>query len=302
MLAALALLVFPFMPSWIGFWLAIILQQVSRLLSAIFVLSSSSKTFSLSNYSKVLSESHWASFFHQASLGNNLNCQFLSNTTLKHKAQNFADDQVDLHAYDFTLQLELLYLMSSFLKKFMVYVLFLFLFFLFTLLFHGLYANQFEMSLVSPYFGLESSNKNSETCLSLYGNNSCFDFNRNLLQSTSMICFVQSMKELKQLRIGSNAFSVVWCVFSMLAPFMFPCLLGSTWLIKPLLCNSYIFTYAWKYPVLDLHMNTCKLFVWVQVCSFFYLRGKKLGKHFVLFCLSPRLQGDGVLGFNVGDG
>jgi hypothetical protein len=95
---------------------------------------------------------------------------------------------------------------------------------------------------------------------------------------------------------------VVWCVFSMLAPFMFPCLLGSTWLIKPLLCNSYIFTYAWKYPVLDLHMNTCKLFVWVQVCSFFYLRGKKLGKHFVLFCLSPRLQGDGVLGFNVGDG
>jgi Ca2+-dependent lipid-binding protein len=52
----------------------------------------------LSNYSKVLSESHWASFFHQASLGNNLNCQFLSNTTLKHKAQNFADDQVDLHA------------------------------------------------------------------------------------------------------------------------------------------------------------------------------------------------------------
>lgn len=178
----------------------------------------------------------------------------------------------------------------------------LFLFFLFTLLFHGLCANQFEISLVSPYFGLESSNKNSETCLSLYGNNSCFDFNRNLLQSTSMICFVQSMKELKQLRIGSNAFSVVWCVFSMLAPFMFPCLLGSTWLIKPLLCNSYIFTYAWKYPVLDLHMNTCKLFVWVQVCSFFYLRGKKLGKHFVLFCLSPRLQDDGVLGFNVGDG
>jgi hypothetical protein len=124
----------------------------------------------------------------------------------------------------------MLYLMSSFLKKFMVYVLFLFLFlfFLFTLLFHGLCANQFEMSLVSPYFGLESSNKNSETCLSLYGNNSCFDFNRNLLQSTSMICFVQSMKELKQLRIGSNAFSVVWCVFSMLAPFMFPCLLGGT--------------------------------------------------------------------------
>ncbi|KAJ6942111.1 separase [Populus alba x Populus x berolinensis] len=70
-----------------------VLQKVSRLLSAIFVLSSSSKTFSLSNYSKVLSESHWASFFHQASLGNNLNCQFLSNTTLKHKAQNFADDQ-----------------------------------------------------------------------------------------------------------------------------------------------------------------------------------------------------------------
>ncbi|XP_011008695.1 PREDICTED: separase [Populus euphratica] len=70
-----------------------VLQKVSRLLSAIFVLSSSSKTFSLSNYSKVISESHWASFFHQASLGNNLNFQFLSNTTLKHKARNFADDQ-----------------------------------------------------------------------------------------------------------------------------------------------------------------------------------------------------------------
>ena len=101
--AALALLVFPFMPYWIGFWLAIILQQVSRLLSAIFVLSSSSKTFSLPNYSKVLSESHWASFFHQASLGNNLNYQFLSNTTPKHRTQNFADDQVNLHAYHFTL-------------------------------------------------------------------------------------------------------------------------------------------------------------------------------------------------------
>ncbi|KAF9685049.1 hypothetical protein SADUNF_Sadunf03G0013900 [Salix dunnii] len=67
--------------------------EVSRLLSAIFVLSSSSKTFSLPNNSKVLSESHWASFFHQASLGNNLNHQFLSNTTLKRKAENFVDDQ-----------------------------------------------------------------------------------------------------------------------------------------------------------------------------------------------------------------
>ncbi|KAJ6704493.1 hypothetical protein OIU85_030317 [Salix viminalis] len=70
-----------------------VLQKVSRLLSAIFVLSSSSKTFSLPNFSKVLSESHWASFFHQASLGNNLNYQFLSNTTLKRRTQNFADDQ-----------------------------------------------------------------------------------------------------------------------------------------------------------------------------------------------------------------
>ncbi|XP_044490537.1 separase-like isoform X4 [Mangifera indica] len=69
----------------------ILFQKVSRLLAVVFILSSSSKLFSLSSSCKVLSEGHWASFFHQASLGTHLNCQFLSNMTWRYKGQHLLD-------------------------------------------------------------------------------------------------------------------------------------------------------------------------------------------------------------------
>ncbi|XP_015580756.1 separase [Ricinus communis] len=68
-------------------------QKVSRLLSGIFTLSSSSEHFSLPSYCKVLSEGHWASYFHQASLGTHHTCQFFSSITQKHKAEHLEDDQ-----------------------------------------------------------------------------------------------------------------------------------------------------------------------------------------------------------------
>ncbi|KAJ0007712.1 hypothetical protein Pint_29731 [Pistacia integerrima] len=69
----------------------ILFQKVSRLLAVVFILSSSSKLFSLSSSCKVLSESHWASFFHQASLGSHLNYQFLSNISCRYKGQLLLD-------------------------------------------------------------------------------------------------------------------------------------------------------------------------------------------------------------------
>ncbi|KAM1392417.1 hypothetical protein ACFX2I_019995 [Malus domestica] len=57
----------------------VLFQKVSRLLAAIFVLSTSSDLFSLSSSSKTLRENHWASYFHQASLGTHLSCQFFTN-------------------------------------------------------------------------------------------------------------------------------------------------------------------------------------------------------------------------------
>ncbi|XP_050209368.1 separase isoform X2 [Mercurialis annua] len=68
-------------------------QQVSRLLSCIFIVSSSSEHFSLPSYCKVLSEGQWASYFHQASLGSHLTYQFFSNITQKREAENIIDDQ-----------------------------------------------------------------------------------------------------------------------------------------------------------------------------------------------------------------
>ncbi|KAJ4717002.1 putative Separase [Melia azedarach] len=66
----------------------ILFQKVSRLLAVMYILSSTSKHFSLSSSSKELSESHWASFFHQASLGTHLSYQFLSNMSRRCKAQD----------------------------------------------------------------------------------------------------------------------------------------------------------------------------------------------------------------------
>ncbi|GLT85957.1 hypothetical protein SLE2022_041220 [Rubroshorea leprosula] len=56
----------------------ILFQKVSRLLAAMYLLSANSKQFSLPSSCKVLSESYWASYFHQASLGTHLNYQFFS--------------------------------------------------------------------------------------------------------------------------------------------------------------------------------------------------------------------------------
>ncbi|CAI0375640.1 unnamed protein product [Linum tenue] len=70
-----------------------LLKKVSRLLCAIYILSPSKGLFSLSSSSKVLSESHWASYFHQASLGTHLNYQFLLNKTQENKRRHAMDEQ-----------------------------------------------------------------------------------------------------------------------------------------------------------------------------------------------------------------
>ncbi|WCJ24668.1 hypothetical protein M5689_006610 [Euphorbia peplus] len=68
-------------------------QKVSRLISVIYTLSSSSELFSLQSHCKVLSEGHWASYFHQASLGTHLTYQFFSSATSKCKAGHLTVDQ-----------------------------------------------------------------------------------------------------------------------------------------------------------------------------------------------------------------
>ncbi|KAJ4836891.1 hypothetical protein Tsubulata_046816 [Turnera subulata] len=68
-------------------------QKVSTLLSAIYILASSDGNFSLPFHGRGLSESQWASYFHQASLGTHLNYQFFSNMIAKCKAQSLVDDK-----------------------------------------------------------------------------------------------------------------------------------------------------------------------------------------------------------------
>ncbi|XP_043718262.1 separase-like isoform X1 [Telopea speciosissima] len=64
-------------------------QKVSRLLAAIFLLSTSSGFCSLPVcIGDTLSVSHWAAYFHQASLGTHLNHQFFSTKSGKSKAQD----------------------------------------------------------------------------------------------------------------------------------------------------------------------------------------------------------------------
>ncbi|CAI9287139.1 unnamed protein product [Lactuca saligna] len=70
----------------------VLFQKVSRLLAMLYTLSPSNKALSmLSSSSSVLSESQWASFFHQASLGTHLNHQLVSRIG-KHKDQNTTTD------------------------------------------------------------------------------------------------------------------------------------------------------------------------------------------------------------------
>ncbi|CAN1164546.1 ESP1 [Linum perenne] len=70
-----------------------LLKKVSTLLSAIYIISPSKGLFSLPSCNKVLSESHWASYFHQASLGTHLNYQFFLNKTKKIKLCRVTDEQ-----------------------------------------------------------------------------------------------------------------------------------------------------------------------------------------------------------------
>ncbi|XP_057978228.1 separase isoform X2 [Malania oleifera] len=76
----------------------ILFQKVSRLLLVIILYSTSYEPSSLSLSScKSLSEAHWASYFHQASIGTHLNYQLLSSFAGKHKAQtpmDFKDSHV----------------------------------------------------------------------------------------------------------------------------------------------------------------------------------------------------------------
>ncbi|XP_076893503.1 separase-like isoform X3 [Bidens hawaiensis] len=53
-------------------------QKVSRLLAVLYTLSSSNKTFSMLTPKNSLSESRWAAYFHQASLGAHVNYQLFS--------------------------------------------------------------------------------------------------------------------------------------------------------------------------------------------------------------------------------
>nr|XP_011462140.1 PREDICTED: separase [Fragaria vesca subsp. vesca] len=66
----------------------VLFQKVSRLLAAIFLLSASSETFSLSSSCKNLHENHWASYFHQASIGAHLNYHFFTKISERCKLQH----------------------------------------------------------------------------------------------------------------------------------------------------------------------------------------------------------------------
>lgn len=70
-------------------------QQVSRLLAFVFLLSASSEVYSFTPSSKALSESHWASYFHQASLGTNLNYQLFTNNAGRYQVQHLANAEVN---------------------------------------------------------------------------------------------------------------------------------------------------------------------------------------------------------------
>ncbi|XP_059463278.1 separase isoform X5 [Corylus avellana] len=65
----------------------VLLQKVSQLLATVYVLSASTELFPLFSSCKALSENHWASYFHQASLGTHLSYQFFSNMTGRCKVQ-----------------------------------------------------------------------------------------------------------------------------------------------------------------------------------------------------------------------
>uniref|UniRef100_A0A7N0RG04 separase n=1 Tax=Kalanchoe fedtschenkoi TaxID=63787 RepID=A0A7N0RG04_KALFE len=70
-------------------------EKVSRLLASLHVLAASTELFSLSTSSmKALSDSHWAVYFHQASIGTHLNYQLLSSWVGKSVSENPVDNKV----------------------------------------------------------------------------------------------------------------------------------------------------------------------------------------------------------------
>jgi len=70
-----------------------LLQQVSKLLAVMYVVSSSSEQFLMPSFSKVFDENYWSSYFHQASIGTHLTYQFLSHTSGGCKVQSLVDVQ-----------------------------------------------------------------------------------------------------------------------------------------------------------------------------------------------------------------
>lgn len=74
------------------------MQQVSRLLTIIYVLSTSLDAFSISP-DEALSQSQWASFFHQASIGSHFNQQLVSSMMKKPKAEGMMDVEVCVLRY-----------------------------------------------------------------------------------------------------------------------------------------------------------------------------------------------------------
>ncbi|GMI95423.1 EXTRA SPINDLE POLES, RADIALLY SWOLLEN 4, homolog of separase, HOMOLOGY OF SEPARASE 1 [Hibiscus trionum] len=71
----------------------LLFKKVSRLLSVVYLLSATNEHFTLPS-SKELSESHWASYFHQASLGTHRDNQFFPNTSGRTNDQRFVDSGV----------------------------------------------------------------------------------------------------------------------------------------------------------------------------------------------------------------
>ena len=71
------------------------------MLATIYVLSASTELFPLSSSCKALPENHWASYFHQASLGTHLNYQLFSNMVGRCKVQHVVDAEVCPQAYLF---------------------------------------------------------------------------------------------------------------------------------------------------------------------------------------------------------
>jgi len=74
-----------------------LLQQVSKLLAVMYVVSSLSEQFSMPSFSKVFDENYWSSYFHQASIGTHLTYQFLSHTSGECKVQSLVDVRAYLH-------------------------------------------------------------------------------------------------------------------------------------------------------------------------------------------------------------